>query len=264
MPGPDGSSEELDVESLLTTDAGSDQDTQQLQEGSNQQSTPEGQAKLYGGKYKTLQDYDKAHKSQQSAYTQAQQKLKTLDGILKNPELLAAAKANPQLRAALAQAGYSQVEEEAQQEEQRQGAWDGNENTVEFLRMEQDLRWQIRDEKASLEFQLKRPLSPPEWEAAQRENHLALCLFRVFHQPSDGYRTIGGCPSVGGGSTVCWSPQERLLISLADLNSRADFKKGRLQDGGCTVPKGTAGWKRNLHYYRMLFAFLLKPDYRTL
>jgi hypothetical protein len=29
---------------------------------------------------------------------------------------------------------------------------------------------------------------------------------------------IGGCPSGGGGSTMCWSPQERLLVSLKDFN----------------------------------------------
>ncbi|MCX6684559.1 MAG: hypothetical protein NTZ37_07525 [Methanoregula sp.] len=66
------------------------------------------------------------------------------------------------------------------------------------------------------------PLSPPEGEAAQGEHPLAPSFVKVFHQPSDDYRNIGGCPSGGGGSTMCWSSQERLLVSLQDFN-RAYF-----------------------------------------
>jgi len=44
-------------------------------------------------------------------------------------------------------------------------------------------------------------------------------LLSVFCQPSDGYRTIGGCPSGGVSKhNVKKSPQERLLVSLEDFN----------------------------------------------
>ena len=58
------------------------------------------------------------------------------------------------------------------------------------------------------------PRSPPEGEATQGEHPLTSTFVKVFHQPSDDYRNIGGCPSGGGGSTMCRSPQERLLVSL--------------------------------------------------
>jgi hypothetical protein len=58
------------------------------------------------------------------------------------------------------------------------------------------------------------PLSPPEGEAIQGEHPLTPTFVKVFHQPSDDYRTIGECPGGGGGSTMCRSPQERLLVSL--------------------------------------------------
>jgi hypothetical protein len=47
------------------------------------------------------------------------------------------------------------------------------------------------------------PLSPPEGEAACGEHPLAPSFVKVFHQPSDDYRNIGGCPSGGGASTMC-------------------------------------------------------------
>jgi len=52
------------------------------------------------------------------------------------------------------------------------------------------------------------------YEAAQEEHHIAPSFVGVFHQPSDNYRTIEGCPSGGGGSMMCWSPKERLRVSL--------------------------------------------------
>jgi hypothetical protein len=41
------------------------------------------------------------------------------------------------------------------------------------------------------------PLSLPEGE-----HPLTPSFVKVFHQPSDDYRTIGGCPSGGGGNTM--------------------------------------------------------------
>jgi hypothetical protein len=42
------------------------------------------------------------------------------------------------------------------------------------------------------------PLSPPKGEAAQREHPPAPSFAGFFHQPSDDYCNIGGCPGGGG------------------------------------------------------------------
>jgi len=46
------------------------------------------------------------------------------------------------------------------------------------------------------------PLSPPEGEAACGEHPPAPSFVKVFHQPSDDYRNIGGYLSGGEGSTM--------------------------------------------------------------
>jgi hypothetical protein len=51
-------------------------------------------------------------------------------------------------------------------------------------------------------------------EAAQGEHPLDPLFFGVFFfNLISGYRNRG-CPSGGGGNTVCWSPQERLIVFM--------------------------------------------------
>jgi hypothetical protein len=59
------------------------------------------------------------------------------------------------------------------------------------------------------------PLSPPEGEAACGEHPPAPLFFRsvIFNLIRD-YRNKGDDESGGGGSTMGWSTQERLIVSI--------------------------------------------------
>jgi len=59
------------------------------------------------------------------------------------------------------------------------------------------------------------PLSPPQGEAACGEHPLDPPPFLEYYfQPYQGLSQYRGCPSGGGGSTIGWSPKERLIASL--------------------------------------------------
>jgi hypothetical protein len=59
------------------------------------------------------------------------------------------------------------------------------------------------------------PLSPPVGEAAQGDHPLApFFIRRIIFNLLGVLSQYGGCLGGGGGSTMCWSPQERLLVSL--------------------------------------------------
>ena len=63
------------------------------------------------------------------------------------------------------------------------------------------------------------PFLPQRGKQPRGSIPLTPCFVGVFHQPSDSYRTMWGCPG-GGGSKhdVKKSPQERMLVPLWDFN----------------------------------------------
>jgi len=115
------------------------------------------------GKYKSQDEFVKAHKSLRGEFDKRSQKLNTLESLLKNRDIQEQAARDPQLRDALAKAGYElALEREEEQDEQQGGEWDGDESDPRYMvaqaESKQELRWEIFEfQQDSLGFQSLRP-----------------------------------------------------------------------------------------------------------
>lgn len=142
-----------------------------LPEALTPQGAPPGQdkAKLIFGKFKDIKEAEKGYKSAEQKLTETSQRQKKLDAILNNPELKKWAATNPELKKALTEAGYSLAEIEAAEEREKAKKegntdWSGDENDVNYRMMLFERKFELREQKAGIEQELKRPMKPEEWE----------------------------------------------------------------------------------------------------
>ena len=112
-----------------------------------------------GQQQATPQDLEKRYKGLRAGYEKTSQKLKTWEGLLRNPKLLELARTDPEVREALAKAGYQQALEQQAQEEQGDA-----EEEIDPVRLVYDLRaeMEIDREFSSLEREIKREVTPQE------------------------------------------------------------------------------------------------------
>ena len=95
------------------------------------------------------QDYQKRYQSMRPEFDKRGAKLNTWEGILKNPKFAELAKTDPEMRQALAKAGYAFAAEEAEADQQSQGA-----QRFEDL-SEADQRSLVSDAKIDLRFEME-------------------------------------------------------------------------------------------------------------
>lgn len=139
--------------------------------------TPQGQtttqtqpgAKLIFGKFKDMAAAEKAYKESQQKITATSEQKKKLDAYFNNPETRKRAATDPLLKQALTEAGYSvaeieQAEEDKQAKAEGNTDWDGNQNSADYRMAVFERKYEIRDQKAGIEAELKRPLKPEEWQ----------------------------------------------------------------------------------------------------
>lgn len=171
MPGTEGTPDEIDslmggLTSEGSAEAPSSADSQSLPESMRPSHGDSQQQRLFGGKYQKLEDFEKAHKSLRGEFDKRSTKLNALESILDKPWLRERASSDPEIRDALAKAGYDLALEEEEQAQEASGEqeWDGNEDDPRFVRQYVDQKFRIRDEKADLQEQLGRKFTPEEWK----------------------------------------------------------------------------------------------------
>lgn len=161
-----------DVREILSSegvDTGAESPT--LPEGLTPQArttTQDGQGKLIFGKFKDMAAAEKAYKESQQKITATSERQKKLDALLNNPNFKKQAATDPTMRQALTELGYSVAEIEAAEEKQaaeRSGNtdWDGNEQNVEYRMMLFERKYELREQKAGIEAEIKRSLKDEEW-----------------------------------------------------------------------------------------------------
>jgi hypothetical protein len=69
------------------------------------------------------------------------------------------------------------------------------------------------------------PLSPPEREAACGEHPRTSSFVGFFHQTSDDYGNIGGCPNGGSGSTIGKEPPRATACFSLGFQHNVDLIK---------------------------------------
>lgn len=131
------------------------------------------QPKLIAGKFKDVPAAEKGYKEAEGKITKLSERQKKLDAILNNPELKKWAATNPEMKKALLEAGYSLAEiEEAQERETEEGKgnteWNGDTNNVEYRMMLFERKYELREQKAGIESELKRAMKPEEWEETKK------------------------------------------------------------------------------------------------
>jgi hypothetical protein len=135
------------------------------------QSTTQNQpgAKLIFGKFKDMAAAEKAYKESQQKITATSERQKKLDAILNKPEFKKHAATDPAMKQALTELGYSLAEIEQAEDAKKQDAdgnveWDGNTNSADYRMMLFERKYELREQKAGIEAEIKRPLKPEEWQ----------------------------------------------------------------------------------------------------
>lgn len=186
MPN-EGQSDDLENLASQLTDQGNGQspETQNLPtnlqpSGQHGQSQNGAQQQIFG-KFKTMQDAEKGYKSSVSEMDKAKSRSRQLEGIVSNPRLMKMAQSDPELREALAKAGFAQVEA-AQEEEPN----DVPANVDEYLNSPEGIRAEMRAwreldrELSGFQKQLGRDLTVNEH--AEVMNHIALAPHLTMSQ----------------------------------------------------------------------------------
>ena len=169
MSFPDETPDEVDgvLESLTDTgnaDTSADSSLSQTSDAGTHGGSQ--QPRLFGGKYKTLQDYDKAHKSLRGEFDKRSQRVNTLESIVNDPRIHELAKTDPVLREALVKAGVSiAAEEEAKRGHED---WDGNEDDPRYQIQVLKFQREIDREQSVLEREIGRPFKDEEWAEIQQ------------------------------------------------------------------------------------------------
>lgn len=129
------------------------------------------QGNLIFGKYKSIEEAAKGHKSLQGALSQKSEKVKNLEAIVNNPRFRELAKTDPEMRETLQKAGYALAEEEeeiearaeqAEEAEKGKWAWDGDPNHPAALFATFETKMLFKDQQKEIEEGLGRKLSKPE------------------------------------------------------------------------------------------------------
>ena len=171
MPGTDGTPDEIDTLINGLTNEGSAEgqssaDSQSLPSALQPSSHGDSQQqRLFGGKYQKIEDFEKAHKSLRGEFDKRSTKLNSLESILNNPQFRQIASSDPQMRDALAKAGYNLAAEEEAQAAEDSGdvEWDGDESHPAFVRQYVDNRFRIMEERSDLQEKIGRKLTSEEW-----------------------------------------------------------------------------------------------------
>ncbi len=188
MPN-DGQSDGLEELASQLTDQGSGQspETQNLPSnlqpsGQHGQQNSQGQSQPIFGKFKSMQDAEKGYRSSVSEMDKAKSRAKQLEGIVTNPRLMKMAQSDPELREALAKAGYAQFQAEADEEPERVDP----QNVEEYLNSPEGIREYFQTvramdrEQAVFEKSIGRALS--EREHADVMSHIRLAGHLTYAQ----------------------------------------------------------------------------------
>lgn len=165
LPGEGGGQEDLD---RMITDLENDAGTQAEESGYSEQNvSPELLAPSKGSetaertsarptsKPSGSQDWEKRYKSIRPEYDRTRSKMSVLEGIIKNPKFHALAETNPEIREALAKAGYELASEQERQDE-GEGEVSPERLEIETLRHEMILDRQLNGLSKSLGRDLQR------------------------------------------------------------------------------------------------------------
>jgi len=143
----------------------------QPQQGQPQQAQP---VKFMGREYKTLADAERDVKSLRKEFDSRSQKANLLDSMLKNPVYQRLAQTDPEVRDALAKAGYNLAEEEAEEDEDSQEekyyeeAW---RNPVTRQLLVEHEEFKIERQLNGLQDRIGRSVSPEEWTEMKNIMH---------------------------------------------------------------------------------------------
>jgi hypothetical protein len=143
--------------------------------GQNQnQGREQGQGKFYGGKYRSIQDYDKSHRSLEQKLGQTTNRAQMLEKLIQNPGLQERLAADPESREILKKLGFELMEEESREDERSQGGparWDPEDPRCQIAQLRAEMSF--KEERSELEEKIGRRLAPNEISEIKQQIYLA-------------------------------------------------------------------------------------------
>lgn len=122
--------------------------------------------KFYNGKYKSIQDYDKSHRSLEQAYGRANNKASQLERLIQNPKLQELLAQDPEAVDILGKLGYELQQEETREDDRAQGGavrWDPDDPRCQIAQLRAEMSF--KEERAEVESSIGRKLAPDEVSA---------------------------------------------------------------------------------------------------
>ncbi len=142
--------------------------------GQNEQRQQQNPGKFYNGKYKSLQDYDKSHRSLEQKLGSVNNRAQMLEKLIQNPRLQEQFANDPEAREILGKLGYELMQEESRQDERQQGGpvqWDPEDPRCQIAQLRAEMSF--KEERSELEEKLGRRLNPQEIAEVKQQIYLA-------------------------------------------------------------------------------------------
>lgn len=132
------------------------------------------QQKLYGGKYKSIPEWEKGHRSLEQKYGQVNNRAQMLEKLIQNPQLQERLAADPEAREILGKLGYELMQEESREDERQQGGpvqWDANDPRCQIAQLRAEMSF--KEERSELEEKIGRRLTQEEAVSIKQQIYLA-------------------------------------------------------------------------------------------